>query len=315
MKNVIVQIEKAKHLLDHEEIIAFPTEGVFGFGANLFSNVGCSKIFNAKGRDYKKALSLLCQNLSQALKFAYFSDTAIKLANAFWPGPLNLVLPIVPNKAFLNNICTKEQSIAIRVPDHWLTLLLLNQLSYPLANSSANLSGTFGSTCVKHLKEDFPANQFFTLECNVNIGIESTILDLTNENKIKILRSGPITSEDIFNKTKIIVSEPCFNFQPITEIILEKEQKQAASIICLNFASDNLQGDYNLNLSEEGNLQEAALNFYAYLRLICDYIKKTDANTIKICISKLPYRNIGIALNHRLQEFKQLLETLFKPKV
>lgn len=313
MKNIIAQIEKAKYLLNHDEMIALPTEGIFGFGANLFSFAGCLKIFNIKGRNYKKPLSLLCQNLSQALNFAYFSDTAIKLANAFWPGPLNLVLPINQNKSniFLTNICAKEQSIAVRVPDHWLTLLLLSQLRYPIANSSANLSGTFGSTCIKHLKEDF-ADKFFTLEYDVNIGTESTILGLANESKIKILRSGPISAEDIFNKTKIIVSEP--NFEPITEIILKKNQNQGTSTIHLNFGSENIKSDYNLNLSVSRNLQEAALNFYSHLRLISNYIEQSEKSTIKIFIARLPNNGIGIALNHRLHEFKQILEAKFKLK-
>lgn len=310
MKNVINQINQAIYLLNSGEIIAFPTEGVFGFGSNLFSPIGCSKLFEAKGRSYDKPLSLLCQNLSQGLNFAYFSDTALKLANTFWPGPLTLVLPIMSseNHLYLSNIFAKKHSIAIRVPDHWLTLLLINQLGYPLASSSANLASKLSATSSKDINADF-TNQVFTLEGKVNIGIESTILDLTDENKIKILRSGPITAEDIFNKTKIIVSECFVNFAPITEITLKKGHRKF--YICLNFGASNLKGDYTLNFSTEGDFQEAALNFYNYLRIINNCIEKLGSKTIIIRIAKVPYKGIGIALNHRLEEFKKILETQY----
>jgi len=203
-------IQKAANLIREGEVVVFPTETVYGLGANAYNPNAIKKIYEIKNRPVDNPLIVHVSSVDMAkMLVTYFNEDAEKLAKEFWPGPLTLILP---KSEIIPDIVTGGlNTIAIRMPNNKIALDIIKAASLPIAAPSANLSGKPSITNARDANEEL--NSIVPLiidggECK--IGIESTVLNLTS-NPITILREGIITKkqiEEVLNK-KIEVCKTC----------------------------------------------------------------------------------------------------------
>lgn len=191
-------IEEAKKLLDNNQIVAFPTETVYGLGGNAFSKEVVYKIFEAKNRPQDNPLIVHTYAKNQIPKIAaYVGKNAKKIINAFMPGPLTIVLKKSDNIPY--EVTAGLDSVGIRIPENKTARKLLRKIGYPLAAPSANLSTKISPTSAEHVFNDLNGRIPLIIDGGESIvGIESTVLDMSNDTPI-ILRPGIITEEMINN--------------------------------------------------------------------------------------------------------------------
>ena len=187
-------LELCKQVLENSKVIAVPTETVYGLAGNALDEIALHSIFNIKERPLFNPLIIHTDSIKNAEKFGTFNPLARQLAENFWPGPLTMILPkkdIVPNLVTAN-----LDSVAIRCPQNPTFLKLLKRLPFPLAAPSANPFGYISPTTAEHVNSSLGDKLEFILDGNdCTIGIESTIVDMRNPDKPKILRPGPISKE------------------------------------------------------------------------------------------------------------------------
>lgn len=195
-------IEEAAALIREGQLVAFPTETVYGLGANAMDEHACSEIFKVKGRPQDNPLIVHISNKKMLESLVeVWSDKAERCAEAFWPGPLTLVLE---KTAFVPDTVTAGLgSVAIRMPNHAVALSLIEKAGVPIAAPSANLSGKPSPTNGVHVWKDLRGRIPLLLDGGAcNVGVESTVLDLTGEVPT-ILRPGGITKE----KLEVVLGE------------------------------------------------------------------------------------------------------------
>jgi len=187
-------IETALDLLTEGEIVAFPTDTVYGLGANAFYSPGIIKLFEAKGRDANKAIAVLIgDNGHLDLLTDFLSASARKLIERFWPGGLTIV---VPKKKDLPELLSAGSSIGIRMPDHSVALELLNKFG-PLATTSANLSGKNNPHNAGDVMNQLNGRVPLILDGGrCPGGVPSTVVDCSTD-EVRILRPGAISHEAI----------------------------------------------------------------------------------------------------------------------
>lgn len=178
------------------DLVAVPTETVYGLAANALDARACRKIFRAKGRPTHDPLIVHIHSLAQLSQLCEPNETALKVARKFWPGPLTLVLP---KKSVVPAIVTAgRDSVAVRMPGHRLFRRLLKLVDLPLAAPSANPFGYISPTSAKHVLQSLGTKIEAILEGGSSrIGVESTILDLRDPRRPAILRPGAITAAQL----------------------------------------------------------------------------------------------------------------------
>jgi len=306
--------DKAKQALENDAIIAIPTETVYGLAGNAFKDSVIKKIFALKNRPLFNPLIIHIKSAAYLPQIARdIPATALQLAATFWPGPLTLVLKKQPHVPDL--VTAGKESVAIRVPDHRLTLELLNKLSFPLAAPSANPFGSISPTSAVHVQEYFNQEQLFILDGGIcEKGIESTIIGFEGEQPV-LYRHGSIAAEDIeavAGKLTIITSNDSSpeapgmltrHYAPKTTTILTEHIAQAirsfpGKKIALLLFKDRIADDHIIDqevLSGAGNLQEAAKNLYAAMHRL------DQCNADIIIAEKLPDEGLGKTINDRLK--------------
>ena len=183
-------INKAAELIKSGELVAFPTETVYGLGANAFNNEACKKIYEVKKRPDNKPLSLLVSDVAMIENISEVPELARILIDTFMPGPLTLILPSKD----------KNHSVGVRMPDNEITLALIRAAGCPIAAPSANISDQPPPTTAQEVFKYFNGKIPLILdggECK--FGLSSTIVDLS-DGKPKILRKGAISDDDIFRR-------------------------------------------------------------------------------------------------------------------
>lgn len=297
----------AKQIVDGELVI-FPTETVYGIGADATNNEACLKIFAAKKRPSINPLIVHVSSLNEAQKIAIFGEDANILAN-LWPAPITLVLPLRKEHNIAKSVTSGLSTIAIRVPSNHVALELIKKAGCPIAAPSANLSGKLTSTTKAQAQEYFE-NQIRILgdDNSCEIGLESTILDLTSNDPV-ILRQGFFTKELLEKQLKKTIKIATKHskikapgmmlkhYAPKTNIrlnVLDIKDNELA----LNFGSTELKSSFSLNLSSEGDLNEAARNLYKYLHTLDLHAQKNNYKAI--AIAPIPNQGIGIAINDRI---------------
>ena len=186
----------AAHLLRMGQLVAIPTETVYGLGANGLDEEAVARIFEAKGRPQDNPLILHISDVSQMELFCRdIPKSAYQLAEAFWPGPLTMVLPardIVPRRTTAG-----LDTVAVRCPDHWVTREIIRLSGVPIAAPSANISGKPSTTTAQHVLHDHDGKIAAVVDGGpCRVGVESTIVDLTEE-RPRLLRPGGITPEQL----------------------------------------------------------------------------------------------------------------------
>lgn len=185
-------LKDCKKALEDSQVIAVPTETVYGLAANALNEAAVEKIFKIKRRPFFDPLILHTDSIDKARKFCQFNTLAKRLAESFWPGPLTLVLE---KKDLVPDLVTADlDSVAIRCPHHPIFRKLLELLPFPLAAPSANPFGYISPTSAEHVEACLGDQIEIILDGDhSSIGIESTIVDARNPEKPTILRPGPIT--------------------------------------------------------------------------------------------------------------------------
>lgn len=191
------QIEEAAKLLADGEVVAFPTETVYGLGANAASDEAVNKIFEAKGRPSDNPLIVHIAHKTQLAEIVEDIPNVVdKLIDAFWPGPLTLVLR-KKNHALSTKVTAGLSTVAVRVPDHPIALALIQACNLPIAAPSANTSGRPSPTVAKHVIHDLNGKIAGIIDGgSTGVGVESTVLDCTEKIPV-ILRPGGITKEQL----------------------------------------------------------------------------------------------------------------------
>lgn len=302
-------MKEAAYKIKSGELVAFPTETVYGLGANAYNEDAVRKIYSAKGRPSNNPLIVHIANIETAREIAHFNNESEILAKHFWPGPITFVLPIKENSKIAPSVRAGLDTIAIRMPAHKIAMELLEKSEVPIAAPSANPSGYISATLASHIRSNLP--EIYVLEDpdekNMgvnNYGLESTIVDLSDPDNVKILRYGFITPEILSN----VLGRPVEYIEDM-EIkapgMLEKHYSPKSKIrlnatsleeyeIGLGFFEYNLSEEFNL--SKSGNLEEAAKNLYNMLQLIDAYPGEKT-----IAIAPIPNVGIGLAINDRLK--------------
>ncbi len=175
------QIQKAVEILKADGVIAYPTETVYGLGANIFSPIAVKKVFRLKGRNFNQPLSVAIANFQTLKTLAKISPKEEKLLHRLLPGPVTVILP---KKKIVPNLVTAGQdTVGIRFPDHPLALAIINQAGFPITATSANLSGKKEITNPRHLQIKVD----FVVKNGCRFCQPSTIVDLSQK---RILRAG-----------------------------------------------------------------------------------------------------------------------------
>ena len=290
----------AADLLRQGQLVAFPTETVYGLGGDARSDRAVARIFAAKGRPRFNPLIVHVPDVAAAREFGVFDDRAERLAAAFWPGPLTLVLPL--RSAGLSDLVTAGlASVAIRVPAHPVAQALLRASGGPLAAPSANPSGRVSPTRADHVMAGLAGRIAAVLDGGpCAVGVESTIVGLVGA--AELLRSGGVVLEALEAVLGPLSSgEP--QVRPTAPGQLASHYAPEAAVrlgavsvdpgeIGLGFGP----GAFDLNLSDSGDLVEAAANLFHMLRQ-ADRLAAGRG----IAVAVVPEVGLGRAINDRLR--------------
>ncbi len=312
-------IAEAAAILKNGGLVAMPTETVYGLAANALDGHAVARIFEAKGRPQFNPLIAHFSDAKSVAAYAVMNDHANALAENFWPGPLTMILPRTKDCKISELASAGLPTLAVRVPAHLTARQLIAACGFPLVAPSANKSGTISPTTPAHVAESLGGNVDMILAAGpCQIGLESTILDLSGD-KPAILRPGAITAEDIAH---VIGENVAYDFSttdkpkspgqllahyaPSIPLRLHAIDLQPGEAL-LAFASDKFMGikgggaakdlpeTSRRNLSEQGDLYEAAANLFAML-------KDLDRPDHKgIAVMNIPDTGLGIAINDRLK--------------
>jgi len=301
-------IIKAADELKKGHLVAFPTETVYGLGADATNDHAVASIYEAKGRPKFNPLIVHVSSLDAARQYAEFNRQAEQLADRFWPGALTLVLPRTLDCPLSLLVSAGLDSIAIRVPHHPVADRLLNASGVPIAAPSANRSGDISPTQAEHVLKSWPdasrpGPKLILDGGPCSVGLESTVIDMTTDQPT-LLRPGGNTVEELENVAGKISHADGTPEQPRSPGMLARHYAPSLPIH-LNAASAKPGGALlgfgnkgwspTLNLSPEGDLREAASNLFSMLRLL-----DTDQYT-SIGVSPIPNEGLGLAINDRLK--------------
>jgi L-threonylcarbamoyladenylate synthase len=299
-------IARAAELLRAGGLVAFPTETVYGLGADATSDAAVASIYAAKGRPSFNPLIVHLAEADWAGRYADVSDEAEALMAAFWPGPLTLVLPRSAKCELAKRVSAGLDSVALRMPDHPVALAILRQTDLPLAAPSANPSGGVSPTIAAHVLEGLSGRIAALVDGGpCNVGVESTVLSLMFEEP-RLLRPGAISAGAIAQVLgrevdvpgdEIVPTAPgqlASHYAPNALVILNASTRPDGAL-WLGFGPDCAGAD--MMLSQTGGLAEAATALFAALRTL-----DARANPGQvIAIAPIPNKGLGIAINDRLR--------------
>ncbi len=286
-------------------LIAFPTETVYGLGADAGDDEAVAAIFAAKGRPAHNPLIVHLPEADEVERFGRMDERARRLAEAFWPGPLTLVLPRAVGAPVSRLVTAGLATIAIRVPAHAVARSLLRAARRPLAAPSANVSGRISPTAAAPVQETLGNRLAIILDGGpCAVGVESTIVGLAGDRPV-LLRPGGVPAEAI--EAQIgpldlpragLVEAPgmlASHYAPAARVRLGAASASAGEAL-LAFGPDVPNGGVaTLNLSRTGDLEEAAANLYAHLRAL------DRPGIAGIAVMPVPERGLGRAINDRLR--------------
>lgn len=313
-------IKKAADRMRAGQLVALPTETVYGLGADATNDEAVARIFAAKGRPKFNPVIVHVNDREEAAQYVDFTAQAATLAAAFWPGPLTLILPRKKDAKLSLLTSAGLPSQAVRAPSHPVARQLIKELGRPIAAPSANASGTLSPTTPQHVLQSLGDNAGLILAGGkAAVGLESTVVDMTGAVP-SLLRHGAVTREDIemalgikINvETEAVTDAPkspgqlLRHYAPKTPLRL-KAVDVAKGEALLAFGSTRFMGVKGgggvntlpagavLNLSETGDLTVAAANLFSMLHQL-------DAGGFSgIAVMDVPETGLGLAINDRLR--------------
>ena len=297
-------VERAASDLREGKLVAFPTETVYGLGADARNSDAVAQIFAAKGRPSFNPLIVHVQDLTAADLLVEFNEDAQKLAGAFWPGPLTLVLPLRDGSGLSPAVTAGLTTLGVRVPNHPAGIALLEAFGGPVAAPSANPSGRISPTTADHVLSGLGDKIAAVLDGGpVDVGLESTILGF--EPEATLLREGGIPREAIeavLGRPLAVpapqTSDPAqpqspgqllSHYAPQARVRLEATTREPGELL-IGFGE--IEGD--MTLSKSGDLTEAAKRLFGCLH-------SADAIGAPIAVAPIPNTGIGRAINDRLK--------------
>ncbi|CAE7275561.1 ywlC [Symbiodinium microadriaticum] len=307
MAEIGTDISKAKSILDRGGLVAIPTETVYGLAGNALNEESLIRIFEVKQRPkFDPLIAHIDSDQKLELLTGHLPETFKRITDSYWPGPLTILCHKKPGVPDL--LTSGLPTVAIRMPDHPLSLSLLKTLEYPLAAPSANPFGYISPTTAEHVNDQLGGNIDYILDGGpTRVGIESTIIGYDGD--IIIHRQGKITNEDLeqFGVIHHVTekSQPVApgqlksHYAPKKRVILGDLDMLVSQHIDQNLGVLSFQKNYhnvslNYVLSPSGDLHESARNLFKYLRLL-------DQSSVDlILVERCPSEGIGIAINDRL---------------
>jgi L-threonylcarbamoyladenylate synthase len=285
-------IAEAAALIKAGEIVAVPTETVYGLAGNASNGEAVAAIYAAKGRPSFNPLIVHVPDLEAAEAIAVFGEAARALAAAHWPGPLTLVLPLRPDSGIASLVTAGLTTIAIRVPAHPAMRALLKVCGHPLAAPSANASGSVSPTRATHVANSLGGRIPMIIDAGAcAVGLESTIIAVGDDGALRLLRPGPIDL-GLRLDTGGGIEAPgqlASHYAPTKPLRLNAVVAESDEWL-IGFGE--IAG--NTNLSMSGNLTEAAANLF-------DCLHQADATSCAaIAIAPIPNQGLGLAINDRL---------------
>ncbi|WP_205500515.1 L-threonylcarbamoyladenylate synthase [Rufibacter psychrotolerans] len=314
MADIGRDLQQAASYLTQGELVAIPTETVYGLAANAFDEAAVVKIFEAKNRPAFDPLIVHTHSVSEISNIAReVPDVAYKLAERFWPGPLTLILPKAEHIPLL--VTSGHDSVGVRIPRHPLTLELLRQLPFPVAAPSANPFGYVSPTTAQHVQDQLGERIPYILDGGAcEVGIESTILRIEGD-EVEVLRLGGLALEELQEvvhiskaRIKTSASNPAApgmlssHYSPRKKMLLgsipenlQKVDPGRVGVISLQQSFPEVPREQQIQLSTSGDLSEAARNLFSALRTL-------DAQPIDLILAEpMPESGLGLAINDRLQ--------------
>ncbi len=302
-------IERAAEIMRAGGIVAFPTETVYGLGADATQPKAVARVFEAKGRPSFNPLIAHVEDIEAAMREALLSPQARRLAEAFWPAPLTLVAPIAPGATVCELARAGLQSVAVRVPAHPAALALIRAVGRPIAAPSANISGRVSPVTALHVVDDLNGKIELVLEGGrAAAGLESTIVSFCSPAPV-LLRPGAISRADIEQALGDFLRSPLSadvlapgmtqaHYAPKATLRLDAlEAEEGEAVLDYNgrLARFSPPGALMLDLSPSGDPTEAAANLFSHLR-------ELDRRGAKnIAVAPIPPRGLGEAINDRLR--------------
>jgi L-threonylcarbamoyladenylate synthase len=307
-------VAAAARCLAEGGLVAFPTETVYGLGADATNPAAIARLYQAKGRPAFNPLIAHVGDFEAARQIARFDASATALAKAFWPGPLTLVLPKSKDCTVADLATAGLETIAIRVPAHPVAREILRAFGGPVVAPSANLSGHVSPTTAAHVQSDLAGRIDLIVDGGpVEVGVESTIVGCFDAPVL--LRPGGVPRGEIERVLGRALAQPpedadsdggqpvapgmlASHYAPRTKVRLNAERLEAGEAL-LAFGSNAVPGvdaaTSVMNLSERGDLDEAAANLFGYLRAL------DTKGARAIAVMPVPHHGLGEAINDRLR--------------
>lgn len=301
-------IARAAYLIRSGGLVAFPTETVYGLGADATKGVAVAAIYAAKGRP--RFNPLICHYPSAETAFAdvIADDRARALASAFWPGPLTLVLPRCAESRIAGLATAGLASLAVRVPSHPAARKLLDAAGIPVAAPSANRSGRISPTRADHVVSGLDGRIDAILDAGpTSVGLESTIVDLTGASAV-LLRPGGVPVESLERVIGAVAPVQAFaaisapgmmasHYAPGLPVRIDAQAPRADEA-WLGFGQDRHEAAVALNLSPDASLIEAAATLFDALHELD--ARASVAGLAGIAVAAIPRHCLGAAINDRL---------------
>ena len=301
-------IARAAALLRDGRLVAFPTETVYGLGADATNGRAVAAIFEAKGRPRFNPLIVHAADPEHAFALGIFSETANRLAEAFWPGPLTLIVAKRPGSPIADLATAGLDTVALRVPSHRVARDLIRAAARPIAAPSANRSGHVSASTAAHVAADFgDCIDLIVNDGPTMHGIESTVVDVTAPDPI-LLRPGAVTAEAIASITgalpqtragetdrPVSPGQLASHYAPRAVLRLDATQVRAGEALLAFGSSIPSHDGLCINLSPGGDLREAAANLFAALRDL------DNAGVAQIAVMAIPITGLGAAIDDRLR--------------
>ena len=304
-------------------LVVFPTETVYGLGGDGTNATAAKKIYAAKGRPSDNPLIIHVEAPERAEEYAYTNDTYYRLAKAFMPGPLTVILPKKDSVPF--SVTGGMDTVAVRCPSHPIARKLIQACGVPIAAPSANLSGKPSPTCARYVIEDLDGRVDMIIDGgDCEIGLESTIVKL-DESKAIVLRPGAITVDALRCVCSSVEIAPAVlhqladnekpespgmkyrHYAPNAPLVLidgderdivaflkEERSKRKCAVLCFSEELRLLDGEYIIDIGKQNDIEAQARSLFTALR-------EADAMNVDIIYAHLPQKDgLGLALYNRM---------------
>ena len=292
-------IARAAAILERGGLVAVPTETVYGLAARADNHAAVARIYKAKGRPSFNPLIVHVRDAGQAQEYAHFGEVAERLAASEWPGPLTLVLPRRGGARLADAVTAGLPTVALRAPAHPAMRDLLERVDFPLAAPSANRSGFISPTTAEHVLASLDGRIDLVLDAGpCAAGVESTIVAIRENEGLEELRPGPVdlsrlldpSGGDTGHSGIEAPGQLASHYAPGKPVRLEAERAEPDEFL-IGFGAMSCDA----NLSERGDLAEAASKLYACLH------DGARSGKPRIAVAPIPQEGIGKAINDRLR--------------